>query len=227
MEEKMLSLTEELFLLSLREKKDTVGLPYSAALPYALAGAMLVELALAGRIRLNKEKRVVPIGELQPVDDPRLNDLLALIFEPGKPQKITHWIMVAAGKGKRLEKVMLAELISQGILREEEKKVLWVIPYMEYSQKDASAKYQRKQHLRDIVLAGQIPDQQAVALLSLMKAIDMLDHIFTLDEIKAAGKRVNEIVKDEAVGKAVIEILDTISSAAVAAALSATSILGL
>ncbi len=122
---------------------------------------------------------------------------------------------------------MLGELIARGILREEEKKFLWVIPTLEYSQQDASVKYQRKQHLRDIVLGGQTPDQQSVALLSLLKAIDMLDHIFTLDEIKAAGKRVNEIIKDEAVGKAVVEILDSISSAAVAAALSATGALGI
>ena len=44
----MLTLTEELLLLALHEKKKTVELPGSSALPYALAGAMLVELVLAG-----------------------------------------------------------------------------------------------------------------------------------------------------------------------------------
>jgi hypothetical protein len=219
----MLTLTEELFLLSLREKKNTVGLPYSTALPYALGGTMLAELALSGQIQIDKDKRVWLISDAQPVEDKRLTELLDIIRESSKPRKITHWIITIAGKGKKLEKKLLADLIQMGVLKEEEKRVLWVIPYTEYAQQDASVKYLRKQHLRDIVLGGKAADQQSIALLSLLKAIDLLNHLFTPDEIKAAGNRVNEIIKDEAIGKAVIEILDSISSAAVAAALASNS----
>jgi golgi phosphoprotein 3 len=221
----MLTLTEELFLLSLRDKKDTVGLPYSAAMPYALAGAMLVELALAGKVQLDKEKKVLPVGAPQWFQSPRLDDLLGMIHASEKPKKISHWINIVVGKNKKLEKELLAELIARGILKEEQKRILWVIPYTEYSQQDASVKYLRKQRLRDIVLGGQIADQQSIALLSLLKAIELLDNIFTQDEIKAAGPRVKEIIKDEAVGQSVIEILDTITSAAVTAALAGTSML--
>lgn len=219
----MLTLTEELFLLSLREKKSTVGLPYSTAMPYALGGAMLAELVFSGQIQIDKDKRVWLINDAQPLEDKRLTELLDMIRESAKPRKITHWIITIAGKGKKLEKKLLGELIAQGILKEEEKKILWVIPYTEYSQQDASAKYLRKQHLRDIVLAGKAVDQQSVALLSLLKAIDLLNHLFTPDEIKAAGNRVDEIIKDESIGKAVIETVDSISSAAVAAALASNS----
>jgi golgi phosphoprotein 3 len=219
----MLTLTEELFLLSLRDKKNTIGLPYSAAMPYALAGAMLVELTLAGQIQLDKDKKILPIGGPQPVQNQRLNELLVMICASGKPKKITHWINIVVGKNKKLERELLTELIDRGLLREEEKRILWVIPYTEYSQQDASVKYLRKQHLRDIVLGGQTADQRSVALLSLLKAIELLDNIFTQDEIKAALGRVKEIIKDEAIGQSVIEVLDSISSAAVMAALAATS----
>jgi hypothetical protein len=221
----MLTLTEELFLLSLREKKDTVGLPYSSSLPYALAGAMLVELALSGKVQLDKAKKVLPVGDPQPAANERLNELLSQIRQSARPKKITHWITIVAGKGKKLEKDLLAELIARDVLKKVEKKLLWVIPYTEYSQQDASAKYQRKQDLRDIVLAGKTPDPQSIALFSLLKAIDHLDFIFTLDEIKAASGRVNEIIKDEAVGEALIETLNTIAFAALAAAAANTSMI--
>jgi golgi phosphoprotein 3 len=83
----MLTLSEELFLLSLYERKDTVALPYTAALPYALAGAMLAELALAGTIHLDKEKRVILVDNPQPTADKRANELLALISESPTPSR--------------------------------------------------------------------------------------------------------------------------------------------
>jgi Golgi phosphoprotein 3 len=216
----MLTLAEELLLLCLREKRNTVDLsPLSTYLPYALAGAMLVELALAGKVQLDKDKRVLPVGAAQLAENVRLNELLTMIRESPKPKKITHWIGTTAGKGKKLEKELFALLIARGILEEmEDKRIQWVIPNSEYSQQDASVKFLRKQQLRDIVLGRKTADQRSVALLSLLKAIDFLHFIFTQDEIISAKKRVNEIVKDESVGEDVIEILSTISSAAVVAA---------
>jgi Golgi phosphoprotein 3 len=229
----MLTLTQELLLLALREKKKTVELPGSSALPYALAGAMLVELVLAGKIQLEGNRKVVPVmvsqpdETPQPVENQRLNELADLIRRTPKPRKASYWILTTVRKAKKLVKNLLEELIASGVLKEEEKKVLWVIPYTytAYSQQDASAKYQRKQRLRDIVLGGQPVDPQSVALLSLMKAADLLDHLFTSDEMKAASSRVGEIVKDEAIGKAVIETLDTISFATLAAISASTGLI--
>lgn len=218
----MFSLTEELFLLSLREKRNTISLSYSAALPYALAGAMLVELTLSGKIQFDKDKRVIAIDNPQSEADERMNELLTQIHELAKPRKITYWIRTAVGEGKKFEKKLLATLITRGILRDEEKRLLWVIPSAEYSDQDASAKYLRKQNLRDIILGGKTADQQSIALFSLLKAIDLLDNIFTPDEIKVASSRVNEIVKHESIDDTVIELLEFISSAVVMVALTAT-----
>ncbi len=212
----MLTLTEELLLLSLREKKKKVVLHHSSTLPFALAGAMLVELVLSGLVQIEKDKMVVPVN-LIPTEtaiDSCQDELLSQIRSSGSPRKIRHWIAEAATKGKKLERQLLASLISRGVLKKEEKITLWVIPYTEYTQIDASAKYVRKRALRDIIFGGATPDQQSVALFSLLKAIGHLDFIFTLDEIKAARGQVNEIVKDEAIGDSVIEMLNIIAFAA-------------
>ena len=218
----MFTLTEELFLLSLRDGKNSVTIPHSTTLPYALAGAMLVELVVRSRIRLEDAKWVILTDDLAVEDDPRLEELLATIRSSTKHRKLTYWINLVGTKGNQLEKNLVSVMIARGVLKEEKKKFLWVIPFTEYSQQDASAKYLRKLQLRDIVLGGKNADVQSVVLLSLMKSVDLLDQIFTLDEIKAARVRVSEIVKDEAIGSAVTETLDAIFAAALEASMSST-----
>jgi hypothetical protein len=218
----MFTLTEELFLLSLRDGKNSVIVPHSTTLPYALAGAVLVELALRGSIRVEDKKWVIPVDNVPVEDDESLKELLASIRSSQKPRKITYWINQVGVKGSELERKLLTVLLDRGVLKEEKKKFLWVIPFTEYSHQDASAKYVRKQQLRDIVLGGKEADIQSVVLLSLMKSIDLLSQIFTPDEMKAASNRIGAIVKDEAIGIAVIETLDTIFAAALAASMSAT-----
>jgi hypothetical protein len=218
----MFTLTEELFLLSLRDGKNSVTIPHSATLPYALAGAMLVELALRGSIRLEDGKWVILVKDIPEENDDRLKELLVSMRSSQKPRKVTYWINLIGAKGSELERKLLAVMLERNVLKEEKKKFLWVIPFTEYSQQDASAKYLRKQQLRDIVLGGKEADVQSIVLLSLMKSIDILGQIFTPDEMKAANSRIGAIVKDEAIGPAVMQTLDSIAAAALAASMSAT-----
>ena len=60
-----LSLAEELLLLSLRDDKGTVVNSASMGLPFGLAGAVLMELALQEKIRIEGKKLVAaPAGEI-------------------------------------------------------------------------------------------------------------------------------------------------------------------
>ncbi len=215
-----ITLSEELFLLSLYERKTSLALSPSPALPYALAGALLLELILAGKIHLEEARKVV-VDDASFTGDATLDILLEFFNLVKKTKKLTYWINVFGARMKRIQKGMIASLLAKGVLREEKKRFLWVIPYSEFTQLDASAKYWRKQHLRAIVLGGAQPDNQSVALLSLLKACNLLNNIATEDEIKAATRRVDELIKNEAVGQAVVETVDEIASAADAAAMAA------
>jgi hypothetical protein len=218
----MLTLSEELFLLSLHERRSSLGLSPAQAFPYALAGALLVELILAGKIHLEDGKKVV-VDNTSPTGDVQLDSLLEVFQIVKKARKITYWINVFGSKSKKLQKGLTTSLLAKNILKEEKKRFLWVIPYVEYTQLDASAKFWRKQHLRAIVLADDKADEQSIVLLSLLKACNLLSNIFTEDEIKLAKKQVDELVKDEAIGQAVGEIVDEITTAAAAAAMAAVS----
>jgi hypothetical protein len=219
----MLTLCDELFLLSLHEKKDTVGLSSSMELPYAMAGALLLALCLDGKVRL-EGKKVIPVNanisgggsELQ-------NELLGKIAAAKKPRKTSDWVLEFGGKEKKLRKAALTSLVQHGILREEEKNFLWVIPYTGYSEQDSTAKFALKAHLRSVALNHENLDEHAAALLSLVRASNLLDHLFTRDELRFAKRRVEGLVKDEAVGQAVQETIDSINAAIAATVVIASS----
>lgn len=63
-----------------------------------------------------------------------------------------------------------------------------------------------------------------ISELSQLRACKMLDLVFTKDERKAARNRIEQIGRNEVFGIAVIETLEAIESAAIAAILAATSV---
>ncbi|MGD0707359.1 MAG: GPP34 family phosphoprotein [Anaerolineaceae bacterium] len=219
----MLTLAEELFLLSLREKKKNIGFSSTFALTYSLAGALMAELALAKKVTVNSEKKAIAL-DTSPVDDPCAQEMLEAIQNSPRPKKMSHWIDVFGSHSKKLQNSLMDALVAKGVVKEEKKRYLWVIPYKEYSQLNASAKFSSKEHLRRIVLGGEEADEHSVALLSLLYSAGLLEHIFTEDEVKASIKQVKEIVKNEAIGQTVIELLNDITDAATAAAIAAASV---
>lgn len=213
----MLNLAEELFLLAINEENGRIASTY---LNYGLAGAMLADLTLLGKIRLGDKRRLVVVDET-PTDDPLLNLVFLEILEAKRPAKLLDWVNVLAEK--RFWKRVPESLIAKGILYKEDKRFLWVIPYVAYPQKDASAKYWIKESLRAIALANQTGDTRRVILLSLCKACQMINLLFTKDERKMASKRINELSRGETFGETVARTLEEIQSAAAAAVIIAVA----
>ena len=209
----MLTMIEELFLLALNDAKGDI--PNSIALPlrFTLGGAVLTELFLAGKISLNENKKVV-LGDETPCEDPQLNEAFEIIKAyRGHPKKISFLIDEINPKPNKFLKRLGEGLVQKGILYQEEKRYLWVIPYLVFPQQDASAKYWVKQHLRGVVLGGEVGDFHTVVVLSLARAGNMLDFIFTRDEMKAARKRVGSIIKDSLAGFEMREIIEEVEDA--------------
>lgn len=200
----MLNLAEELFLLALNDDKGTVQNSASWVLPYGLAGAMLADLALHGKVAAAGQKRVA-ILDPAPTDDAVLDAALSEIAGAKRPRKAHSWIEELSRK--RSWRRVPESLMAKGVLQEEEKRWLWVVPYAAYPQQDASAKYWIKQDLRAIVLAGREPDPRRLALLSLVYACRMLPLLLTKDERQPAGQRVAELVANDAIGQLVAQVI--------------------
>ena len=216
-----LSLPEALFLLALHEEKGKVHDSVAMSVHYGLGGAILADLALHQMIEINSKGRVIVL-ESPICGDEILDEAYLKIKDNEKLFKARYWVEEFSDNIRKLQKHLADNLVNKGVLRQEEQKYLWVIPYQGYPQLDASAKYWLKHHLREILLTNCKADALSIVLLSLVRACGMLQFVITRDEQKVSRRKIDQLSNDEAVGKAVLDAIELIETAAITAAMVAS-----
>lgn len=214
-----INIPERLFILMIDDEKGAFAASDKPMLPYGLAGAALAELALTNKIQLKSDRLV--LVDPTPVGDAWFDEILADIAAEKKPRKLSRWVEEISRK--EIVKKVASQLIERNVIRVEKKRYLWIIPYEVYPQIDASAKYWVKQHMRSIVMAGEKAEVRDIALLSLLKACNLLRLVFTRDERKYANKKVDELVNGEVFGKAVAKLLEEMEAAMIAMMVAVTT----
>jgi hypothetical protein len=224
----MLSLAEELLLLALLEKKEAVRVAASLSLPFGLAGAALVELVLFGHARVVdgrvvlKEESIFEEGSALAGNE-LLREAAEKIRKADRPRRLDHWVSLLGMRGSRRSKGVVLSLIQKGILVEEGSLLRWGSPGCSGDQGSFSLKYRLKCRLRDAVFCEEKADPHSIALLGLVEACGMLDHVFTRDELIAARKSLKLLRKNERLGEPFLSLLSQVLSAvevAVAASVS-------
>jgi hypothetical protein len=216
----MLTITEDLFLITLYERKNSIAPSPLAAVPYALVGAMFVDLIAAGKIRLNEEKRV-HLADTAPTGHPFLDMLIDTIQVTPKQKKLTYWITVFGSRYKRLQRHLFEGMVDKGFLILADEQYAWAIPCPGEPHPKASIKFQRKERLRSIVLGGEPLDERSSVTLYLLNIFGLLDCLFTPDEAKSASRKLREALKTETGSTPLLRQIDEISTAAaIASAMS-------
>ncbi len=200
-----LTLAEELFLIALDDKKGSPAGSAADTLQYGLVGALLAELAILNKLSLDPKKRLVVVDRTLP-ENPLLSYAFTQLLKSSKPRKTSAWIEALGNK--RTYRLVASALVDKKILRQEEKRFLWVIPYAAYPQEDASAKYWIKIRLRSIALASTIPGPRDLVMLGMVNACRLTNLVFTRDERKTARKRIAAMVKNEMFSEAVAETIE-------------------
>jgi len=208
----MLTLFDELFLLSIDEENGTVVPSVVIPLGYGLSGAMLAELVLLGRVKVKDSQRLVIIDQT-PVGDDLLDEVLQQIHEIEQPRKLIYWVKHFSAEPKKMRHRLIERLVGKGVLVQEEMHISWVVPYGDSPAQNASAKYLLKNRLRNMQLANQELELQELALLSLAKACSILKLIFTIDERKWARHRIYELMVKQALNNPVVQYIQEIEAA--------------
>jgi len=215
-----LSLAEELLLLSLRDDKGTVVNSASMGLPFGLAGAVLMELALQEKIRIEGKKLVAaPAGE---IGDAILDECLNLIRAAARLKTVQSWVS-KLGDRKSIRRAYLDRLVQKRILRREEHRILWVFPTERFPTTNPLEELEVHRRLRRTAFTATAPDARSRFLVSLVQACDLVGEVFPdRDERKKAKQRFAELVKEEAFGKAAADQVAAVMGAVVAACAAAT-----
>ena len=170
----MLNLPQMLILLSIDDDKGSI-LPI-VPLRYGLKAAVLADLTLIGKIKIDEQRKLWVIDSTR-FGDEILEDELGIICASGQPRKISSW-MHALGY-KKLRKQISDSLVQNDILIVEKTGFQWVIPFSATPEYQASAKYWVKKQLREIVLASETPEPRLLALLVVLRDCRLLNLIFT------------------------------------------------
>ncbi|MBK1789455.1 GOLPH3/VPS74 family protein [Prauserella cavernicola] len=161
-------LVEDLTMLLL---DDETGTPSAAGtLPYTLGGAVLVELALLGRVTsdgkaaLNGPK-VFTDGD-GPLPDPVLQDAYDKVAE--RTRRVQP-LLLDIGAG--LLNTMVDRLVERGQIRREKKKVLGLFPATRLPAVDTGHEAELRRKIRAVLEEGAEPDSaRTAALIALLSA---------------------------------------------------------
>lgn len=179
-----LSLAEEIVLLAL---DDETGRPVGRAgmaPDRALAGALLMQLALAGRLDTDRDQLI--LLDAAPTGDAVLDAALARLAAPGAPADARGAIPLLAQDSPAARTAILDRLVARGLLRRVEDRVLWILPDRRYPKVPGHPEVtEARARLRALLLGEEIPDPADALLLGLARAAGLLPLIFSAAELEA------------------------------------------
>ncbi|WP_199422433.1 GOLPH3/VPS74 family protein [Actinotalea solisilvae] len=194
-----------------------------------LAGALMLDLALRGKVDVAQPGERVKAGRLvvrdtTPTGDPLLDEALRTFAEREgrKPQDVLPKV------AKGLKQRVLDRLVRLELVQHVEGRVLGVFPTHAYPRTFAHGSDATAEGIRAVVVTGHTPTEREAALISLLQAVDRIPAVvgdvgLTKRELRARAKAVAASgFASEAVRKA-IEAVDAATTAAIAAAVASTA----
>ena len=189
-----LNLLDQLTLLALDDEKG-VFIPDSTTFSYAIAGAVMLELALEEMLTFNSDR--VSVKNTKDTGDIILDRFVEIIRRSEKIRTARHWIEKFGHKSDEIKKDTLAKLIKDGILEKREEKILWVFQVDKYPTFNPKPENQLRKRLHDIVINGQKPNLKEVMLLNLVESCNLEKEVFGKENARTFKKEIKKIKQDD------------------------------
>lgn len=201
-----LTLPEELLLLMLDDRTGRLNEGAGPASNYAIAAALLAELALQGRVDSDPQRMFV--ADPTPTGDALLDDVLARMrAEPlesapgGEPEAQPHtsrwWIEVLGRDADSYRDQLFSRLVQRGILREEQGRFLWIFPERRYPVVSDKEEREVKARLMGVIFQDEIPEPRDALLIGLVRAAGLLPLLLAPDALDAAQPRIDAVANLE------------------------------
>ncbi|MEU6203099.1 GPP34 family phosphoprotein [Micromonospora musae] len=160
------ALAEELLLLAYDDETGKATMP-RISLDLGMAAAVLIELALAGRIAYADGN--LTAVDPTPTGEAVADGVLARIAED-TPHTPSSWVQrLRHGLRDRI----LGDLCSQGVVRDVEETELGFIHVHRYPVLDATVEADTRHRLADALTSGVAPDERTAALATLVAVLRM------------------------------------------------------
>ena len=186
---------EELIVLLIDEQGGGLLNVPDRTMGYALAGAVLMELAREGRIDTDPDSLV--LVDDTPLGDDLLDPVLADIALEGGGQSIEYWVRHAARRhSDGLLERGLERLVERGILETDDGRGYFALSrlvfrlHRRYPTAGGTAQEEVRTRILRIVLDNEMPGPDDLSIISLAHACGLLQRILSPEEYEDAKERI-------------------------------------
>ncbi len=203
----MLRFVEEMILLLLHDEDGRFARVSTWAFDYAIAGAVLMDLALENRIDTDLKNLILidstPVGD--GLLDPTLADIAA-----GDSQDARHWVEHTAQRSTAIREEALDRLVDKGILERQDDRFLWVFRSRRYPAVDGEPEREVKLRIMEVLFSDEIPDPRDVVIICLADACGIFSEILSRREMYRASERIEQVRKLDLIGQAMTQAIQDI-----------------
>ena len=202
----MLRFVEEITLLLLHDDGRFARVP-SWSLSYALAGGVLMDLAMENRIDTDLDHLI--LVDATPTGDSLLDPTLAEIAT-GEKHDARYWVEQTAERSDAIQEEVLSRLIALGILERQEDRFLWVFRSRRYPMIDGQAEREVKLRIMGVLFSDDIPDPRDIVIICLADACGIFKEILSKRELEQAAARIEQVRKLDLIGQAMTQAIQDI-----------------
>jgi golgi phosphoprotein 3 len=196
---KHLTLADEIVVLMLRDDTGAIRPECATVASMAIAGGILMELALLGRI--DTDLKTLFIVDPAPVGDDLLDEALHKIAAAPQSRSSAWWIRALGLHGGDLSVRVLGRLVQAGILRAEDRQFLWVFSRRAYPQNTGREEREAKARLLSVIFNDGVPESRDTLLLGLADSTGVLNTVLSPEDRRKAANRIAQVIALEEINR--------------------------
>ncbi|NGM20582.1 GPP34 family phosphoprotein [Roseomonas stagni] len=200
-----LTMPEEILLLMLDDETGRLQERAAPSGDFAIAGAVLAELALAGRIDTDPNRLYVV--NPAPTGDALQDRALAQIAAATDTQDSRHWIETLAADADEYREALFARLVSKGILKRVEGRFLWVFPERRYPVISDKEEREVKARIMGVLFNDEIPDPRDSMLIGLCRAGGLFSLLLSSNELDRVQARIDSVADLEELNRSLADAI--------------------
>ena len=198
----MLRFAEEIMLLLLDDEGERFLRVPDWSLRYALAGGVLMDLAMEDRIDTDLEQ--LTLVDPTPVGDDILDPVLADIAAATGTHDARYWVEQAAGRAYEIREAAMDRLIGRGILEQREDRFLWMFRSRRYPPVDGIAEIEVKLRIMEVLFAEVVPTPRDVVIICLADACGIFNELLSSEDLREVQPRIELVRGMDLIGRAVM-----------------------